>query len=405
MTIITTQTLNQKTPKPSRTTQPIIPKTNALISLSQLKNALPSHLFQHSLLKSFSYLGADILESLIAFGLVLYLDGLTQGNTLLNWSCWLLYWFYQGLTWTGLWVLAHECGHGGFSAYEWINDLVGFVLHTALYVPYFSWKFSHAKHHHYTNHMALDEPFVPSVLSPEERVGVERGEINYPNYPPWHAAYTRWLHPFVMLILGWPLYLAINSSGPAKKQLVSHYDPTASIFKKKDQWKIVLSDIGLVAWTLVLYKLCEYFGLGLVMSLYLPPLLITNSYLVSITFLQHTDDRIAHFDASEWTWLRGALCTVDRSLGWLGNYKTHHIVDTHVTHHIFSYMPFYNAEEATRIIKPLLKEYYCEDKQGFFHFWALFFKTSSRCNLVASGDQTPGIFHFFRDEIKHNRAS
>jgi len=133
-------------------------------------------------------------------------------------------------------VLAHECGHGGFSAYEWINDLVGFVLHTALYVPYFSWKFSHAKHHHYTNHMvrrkgmgginilpsiphtshlffslfsfqALDEPFVPSVLSPEERVGVERGEINYPNYPPWHAAYTRWLHPFVMLILGWPLYL------------------------------------------------------------------------------------------------------------------------------------------------------------------------------------------------------
>jgi len=46
--------------------------------------------------KSFSYLGADILESLIAFGLVLYLDGLTQGNTLLNWSCWLLYWFYQG---------------------------------------------------------------------------------------------------------------------------------------------------------------------------------------------------------------------------------------------------------------------------------------------------------------------
>jgi omega-6 fatty acid desaturase (delta-12 desaturase) len=62
-------------------------------------------------------------------------------------------WCDLGLTWTGIWVLAHECGHGGFAAQEWINDTVGFIFHTILYVPYFSWKFSHAKHHHYTNHM------------------------------------------------------------------------------------------------------------------------------------------------------------------------------------------------------------------------------------------------------------
>jgi omega-6 fatty acid desaturase (delta-12 desaturase) len=58
-------------------------------------------------------------------------------------------------------VLAHECGHGGFVAQEWLNDTVGFIFHTALYVPYFSWKFSHAKHHHYTNHMV---PSPPSAL-------------------------------------------------------------------------------------------------------------------------------------------------------------------------------------------------------------------------------------------------
>jgi omega-6 fatty acid desaturase (delta-12 desaturase) len=61
--------------------------------------------------------------------------------------------YTAGLTWTGIWVLAHECGHGGFVAQEWLNDTVGFIFHTVLYVPYFSWKFSHAKHHHYTNHM------------------------------------------------------------------------------------------------------------------------------------------------------------------------------------------------------------------------------------------------------------
>lgn len=406
MTITTTQTLNQKAAKKGgKERAPIIPKENAPFTLGQIKGAIPPHLFKHSMLKSFSYLGVDLLESAIWLFLIIYLDGLTKENTLLNWTCWVAYWFYQGLTWTGIWVLAHECGHGGFVAQEWLNDTVGFIFHTALYVPYFSWKFSHAKHHHYTNHMTQDEPFVPYTITPEQRAKVDQGELPHPNKPSLFALYERWVIPFVMLFLGWPLYLSINASGPPKKDLVSHYDPKASIFNKKDWWKIVLSDLGLVAWTLALWKLGETFGFGLVAALYIPPVLVTNSYLVAITFLQHTDDILPHYDATEWTWLRGALCTVDRSLGWFGDYKTHHIVDTHVTHHIFSYLPFYNAEEATKAIKPVLKEYHCEDKRGFFHFWYLFFKTAAENSVVDNEtDKSPGIFYFFREEIKHGKA-
>merc|ERR1712000_778127 len=207
------------------------------------------------MLKSFSYLGVDLLESAIWLFLIIYLDGLTKENTLLNWTCWVAYWFYQGLTWTGIWVLAHECGHGGFVAQELLNDTVGFIFHTALYVPYFSWKFSHAKHHHYTNHMTQDEPFVPYTITPEQRAKVDQGELPHPNKPSLFALYERWVIPFVMPFLGWPLYLSINASGPPKKELVSHYDPKASIFNKKDWWKIVLSDLGLMAWTLALWKL------------------------------------------------------------------------------------------------------------------------------------------------------
>lgn len=169
---------------------------------------------------------------------------------------------------------------------------------------------------------------------------------------------------------------------------------------------VLRADIGLVAWTLALYKIGETIGFGLLASLYVPPLLITNSFLVAITFLQHTDLRLPHYDSTEWTWLRGALCTVDRSLGWFGDFKTHHIVDTHVTHHIFSYLPFYNAEAATEAIKPVLKEYHCEDKRGFFHFWSLFFKTAAECNVVDNeNEKTPGILYFFRDEIKHSKSA
>lgn len=55
--------------------------------------------------------------------------------------------------------------------------------------------------------------------------------------------------------------------------------------------------------------------------------------------------------SQEWQWLRGALCTVDRSFGPLLDHTFHHIVDTHVCHHLFSTMPFYHAQEATQAFR------------------------------------------------------
>ena len=40
---------------------------------------------------------------------------------------------------TGCWVVAHECGHFAFSRNKLLQDVVGYILHSALLVPYFSW--------------------------------------------------------------------------------------------------------------------------------------------------------------------------------------------------------------------------------------------------------------------------
>ena len=45
----------------------------------------------------------------------------------------------QGAVCTGIWVIAHECGHQAFSKYQLVNDSVGLVMHSCLLVPYFSW--------------------------------------------------------------------------------------------------------------------------------------------------------------------------------------------------------------------------------------------------------------------------
>jgi fatty acid desaturase len=65
-----------------------------------------------------------------------------------------------------------------------------------------------------------------------------------------------------------------------------------------------------------------------------------------------------HFRGKEFQWLRGALCTVDRSFGPLLDHCFHHITDTHVCHHLFSKMPFYHAQEATEAFKKVLGPYY-----------------------------------------------
>jgi omega-6 fatty acid desaturase (delta-12 desaturase) len=50
-------------------------------------------------------------------------------------ALWSLYGFFAGLFSTGLWVIAHECGHQAFSESKVINNSVGWVLHSASVSP------------------------------------------------------------------------------------------------------------------------------------------------------------------------------------------------------------------------------------------------------------------------------
>ena len=76
-----------------------------------------------------------------------------------------------------------------------------------------------------------------------------------------------------------------------------------------------------------------------------------NHWLILITFLQHTDPLLPHYRSEEFTFPRGALATLDRSLlgdlgsfmGWVGATTTHGISETHVVHHVSSKIPHYNA--------------------------------------------------------------
>jgi len=60
-----------------------------------------------------------------------------------------------------------------------------------------------------------------------------------------------------------------------------------------------------------------------------------------LTYLHHSDPTIAHYRNKQWSFLRGAVSTVDRPLlGWAGRFFLHNVSHDHVAHHLFSSIPF-----------------------------------------------------------------
>lgn len=98
------------------------------------------------------------------------------------------------------------------------------------------------------------------------------------------------------------------------------------------------------------------------------------------TWLHHTDESIPHLGLESFTWLRGALSTVDRPYPWILDHCHHRIGSTHVCHHLFSKIPHYHAHEATECMKPVLGCLYRFDQRGI---WEALKIASLRCQYVA----------------------
>jgi len=321
-------------------------------SLATIRDAIPSHCFDRNLFTSLTHLASDLAMIATLF----YAASYIESTSLPSWSkyiLWPVYWYAQGCVLTGVWVLAHECGHQSFSDIESANNIVGTICHSLLLVPYHSWRITHGRHHNNTGSCQNDEVFAPSTRSDWAQQMLRESPLACA----WGI--------FLMLTVGWmPGYLVWNFTGPSKYRgrNANHFSPKAVFFTREEYWLIIQSDLAFLA-ALAFFIGCVYTqGISCVGAYYLIPYAVANYHLVLITYLQHTDVYMPHFRNREWNWLRGALCTVDRSFGPILDHAFHHITDTHVCHHLFSKMPFYHAQEATESIRKVLGPYYKKDE-------------------------------------------
>jgi fatty acid desaturase len=270
---------------------------------------------------------------------------------------WVSYGFLQGTLATGLWVLGHECGHGTFSESTWKNDLLGYFTHTFLLVPYFTWKRSHSVHHSNTGHMTKDEGHVPP-RSGENTNKLEKTTVYYRSkiektffYPIYRTV--------VLLFVGWVGYLTFGVTGGSHYYPSNHFIVPNKLVPERYFLSSSFSTVSLLAmlWTLLEYaKRTTYTHLFLQ---YFLPYVIVNVWLALYTFLHHTDPDVPRYDDEEWDFVKGALCTIDRTAyGSLIDSIHHHIGSTHVVHHLFSGIPHYNAPKATQLLKAFLQTRY-----------------------------------------------
>jgi omega-6 fatty acid desaturase / acyl-lipid omega-6 desaturase (Delta-12 desaturase) len=348
------------------------------LGIKEILDAIPKECYQRSALKGFAYLARDVFFlGLFGYLAVSYIHMIPfLSGRIVAWS---VYTIVQGLFGTGCWVLAHECGHGAFSDYKWLNDTVGWVVHSSLLVPYHSWRLSHSKHHKATGHMTRDMVFVPYEKQHWlERRGLGR-VLEASEDAPLYTIYTL----LTQQLFGWIAYLTVNVTGQKyagrSKFVANHFMPNSPLYDKKDFLDIVISDIGIATALSVLYYSCQRWGYSTVFVMYVIPWFWVNHWLVHITYLQHTDGRIPHYDAANWNFQRGAMATVDRNFGFIGQHIFHDIIETHVLHHFVSRIPFYNGRKGTEAIRKVLGDHYFKDESNFL---TSLYRVARECQFV-----------------------
>ena len=263
-----------------------------------VRSVIPADCFEPETIKSLGCLAVSVVGTGLctAFGFSA-LSVLDPAN-ILTLPFWLAYSVVTGTVAMGLWVLAHECGHGAFSKDKRLQDAVGYALHSLFLVPYYSWQRSHAVHHRYTNHMELGETHVPEDSNGDasakmyDSLELRRGIMDRfgddDGIKVW-GAFQAVLH----LIIGWPAYLLIGATGGPDRGMTNHYyphplsdpkQPKKELFPGNWKEKVYQSDIGVafVAASALSWATCN--GIPEMMAIYGGPLIVVNAWLVLYTW-------------------------------------------------------------------------------------------------------------------------
>ena len=386
---------------------PLDPKAPKLPTKGEIKAVIPKECFERSYTKGLSWVLFDVgIVALLVFTAKSLLST-TPPQVLISagglfWVLgWSLYAFCMGSTLWGVWTLAHECGHGALFPSRMCNEIFGFILYQAILKPFFPWRYIHSKHHQYTNNLHRDTHWSPDTLSD---IGMRKEKENMGENNNFLASVLRKVGngPFsacFLLFVGTTYTSFLFGVGafcrtcrtnydgtPSKQAKFSILNPWSKLLPPKLRAKSVLSTLTFAASIAGLAKLAFDHTLLSVALWYGFPIVLLYFWGFIYSFLHHTDPSVPVYGNDEWTWMRGALTTIDRDYG-IFNIFHHQMGSTHVVHHLFHEVPFYNSVKATTAVREFL------EPKGLYNFdptpwWKALWRTFRKCQYI---DDTSGV--------------
>jgi omega-3 fatty acid desaturase (delta-15 desaturase) len=310
----------------------IVKPVKNLPTLEEIKNAIPAHCFEKNAFKSIYFL----IQDFIILGALYYILPTVEGYA--GWTGLLIWYWFTGMFASSLFCVGHDCGHGSFSNYTWLNDVCGHIAHAPILAPFWPWQKSHRQHHQYTSHIDKDKghPWVT------ENDHLDRDWIakNFAKFP--LSGFFRWN----------PIYTVAGLPDG------SHFWPWSRLFSNtRERIQCVVSGGLCMICACVAFHLCNYSVYNFIKYYYVP-LLFQGFWMVMITYLQHQDEEIEVYEEGTWNFVKGQAQTIDRYYGFGLDSALHHITDGHVAHHFFfTRIPHYNLLEATEAIQKVMAPY------------------------------------------------
>lgn len=224
-----------------------------------------------------------------------------------------------------IFIIQHDCGHGSFFKSRKAADAVGTVCGVFTLVAYKYWRKQHAIHH--AHHAELEERGIGDVwtMTVDEYLAAPRWK---------KVAYRVFRNPLFLFGVAPAISFLVLERFPIAAQPEWHNGEKASVW-----WNNL-------AIALLVTVMSLWIGLGTVLAIYLPVMVIAASVGTWLFYVQHQYERTYWEHTPEWDFTLAAMhgssfYRLPKLLQWFtGNIGFHHI------HHLSPRIPNYKLEQA-----------------------------------------------------------
>jgi acyl-lipid omega-6 desaturase (Delta-12 desaturase) len=225
-----------------------------------------------------------------------------------------------------LFMIQHDCSHGSFFRWRWLNDWTGRAIGVLTLTPFDVWRRTHAMHHATSGNLDRRGMGDVDTLTVREYLALSfLGRLRYRLYR----------HPLIMFTLG-PVYLFF----------VQHRLPVGLMRRGVGPWLSSMStNLGIAA---VVGGLIWLVGPVPFLLVHLPTMVLAAAIGIWLFYVQHQFHETSWAHDGNWSATEAALYgsshyDLPHVLRWFtANIGIHHV------HHLASRIPFYRLPQVLR---------------------------------------------------------